>query len=452
MLGQSGMVGNLRTSDLLQGLILILFCFPLFFQLSGAIFIAEDLIFDSQGSLLRLPLPLAAAVCFVGIALLLRLGSSYFGMGFVFSLFMLMMLSAIYSSRRSEGTVELAKFIHLVQFLLPSFALVLGSLYLRPASVYLSIQAIFLYILAIIIPLEVMATISNGNILAARLYVFSLYQHFQYLPVIFLGLYFFVAVSFYKKSHLRNAVLVLAPLMGIYIAQSISVTTLALAIYGSIVLIWALRKKNVSRYAFSLIALALIAYLAYNPIVKDTKAYAAKFLQNERSETTSEVVSATETGISIQQLEDSTFWHKLQRSLPKNVRDRIDYWQFYGSEITSDWGVFLFGQKSRPDRNKYPSAHNYYLDLTYNFGAISLLPFIYLILVTIRRCKPVVANPETLPDIVMLAALVAFIVLVDNSLKVGFSQPYPGMMMFFIWGLLFTRLSSGDDVGPDKSR
>ena len=96
MLGQLRKVGNVRTSDLLQGLILFLFCFPLFFQLSGAIFTGEASVFDSQGSLLRIPLPLASVICFVGIALLLRLGSSYFGTGFVFSLFMLMMLSAIY--------------------------------------------------------------------------------------------------------------------------------------------------------------------------------------------------------------------------------------------------------------------------------------------------------------------------------------------------------------------
>jgi len=404
-------------------------------------------------------------------------------MGFVFSIFMLMMLSAIYTTSRSEGTVELAKFIHLVQFLLPSFALVLGSLYLRPASIYLSIEAIVLYILAIIIPLEVLATISHGHILSSRLYGFSLYQHFQYLPVVFLGFYFFAAASFYKSSYLRHIVLFLAPWMGVYIAQSLSITAIGLAIYGSIVLVWLVGKKNAFRYALSLLILALITYLIYAPFARSTAAYSGKFIedsrveliggkfiedsrseligevididelrttekfdQNSQSGTTGEVIDIVKFGTTDRLLEDKMNRSNLQLLLPKNMRKRLSYWYFYGFAMLESPEVFAFGHNSRPDRNKYPSAHNYYLDLIYNFGAISLLPFAYLIFVSIKRCSSVITNRKASPDVVMLAALVAFFVFIDNFLKVGFGQPYPGMMMFFFWGLLFARVSGHENA------
>ena len=39
-----------------------------------------------------------------------------------------------------------------------------------------------------------------------------------------------------------------------------------------------------------------------------------------------------------------------------------------------------------------------------------------------------------------LAAIVLFLVVIDNSLKVGLRQPYPGILTFFLWGLLLARL------------
>jgi tetrahydromethanopterin S-methyltransferase subunit E len=32
--------------------------------------------------------------------------------------------------------------------------------------------------------------------------------------------------------------------------------------------------------------------------------------------------------------------------------------------------------------------------------------------------------------------------MVDSNLKVGLRQPYPGMMMFFLWGILISMLES----------
>lgn len=432
--------GQLKSQGLMQAVILFLFCFPLFFQLSGTIFTATDAVYDSQGSLLRIPLPIASVVCFIGIAMSLRLGNSYFGTGFVFSFFVLMVLSAIVSTSRSGEAVILAKFIHLVQFVLPSFALILGCLYKKPVSDYLRVEAILLYMLMIIIPLEVIATINSGNVLSARLFFFSLYQHFQYLPVVFCGFYFLAVTAFYQTAYLRLLVVILAPFMGAYIAQSISVSTMLLAIYGSVIMSWLLYRKGAIRFAIFLIVLASAAYLVQASQVRNTKAYDAKFGQIHQIEALGVAGEASHTEIGDRNVTDNDFLERISQSLPKNLRHRLSYWRFYIPEIIESPKLLLFGHASRPDRNKYPSAHNYYLDLVYNFGLIALLPFLYLLVVSIRGSWQAVKADNVSSDLTMLVALVAFYVGIDNFFKVGFSQPYPGMMMFFLWGLLLIRI------------
>jgi hypothetical protein len=227
-----------------QALILFLFLFPLFFQLSGSIFSSPDLYFLSQGKILLIPIPLASIICFIGLAHLLRLENRHFGMGVVFALFMLMMLSIIISTG-GEGKAELAKFVLLVQFILPLFSLVLGGLYLEPKSAYLSFEAVALYVLLLVIPLEVVATIvQGGDVLTPYLYFFSLYQHLEYLPAIFVGLYFLALAFSYQKRGLRYLVLFLAPWLGCYLAASMSLSGLILTLYASIVAIWGLYKKK----------------------------------------------------------------------------------------------------------------------------------------------------------------------------------------------------------------
>ena len=93
-----------------------------------------------------------------------------------------------------------------------------------------------------------------------------------------------------------------------------------------------------------------------------------------------------------------------------------------------------------PDRTKYPSAHNYYLDFSYNFGVAPLLPLLSLLgLTLIGVCRKWQVMRKSAP-LLGLAVTVLFIVLVDNSFKVGMRQPYPGILTFFLWGLLLTQL------------
>jgi len=453
MLGQPDKRGNVKSMDWLQACVLFLFCFPLFFQLSGSIFTAPDAVFDSQGSLLRIPLPISSVFCFIGIALFLRSGNSHFGTGYVFSFFMSMMLSVLVSTSQNKGGVELTKFIHLVQFVLPFFALVLGGLYLTPKSRYLHFEAIVLYVLAIIIPLEVTATIIGGNTLSAKLYFFSLYQHFQYLPVIFCGFYFLAATCFYEKGSLRNLVVLLAPCMGVYLAQSLSITALIFAIYGSVVMLGVLYSQQAVRLALLLISLALVAYLIYTPLVQETRAYSAKFGQNTQIKTLDDAGNMVDIGVTEKanrKGEDEILATSMSQSLSRSLDQRYGYWSFYTSEIMTSPKQIIFGHAVRLDKSRFPGAHNYYLELAYNFGVISLLPFLYLIIISIYRFREALRPNNNSPGLIMLAALVAFFVFVDNFFKAGFSQPYPGMMMFFLWGVLLTRLNVIDKASRQE--
>ena len=98
----------------------------------------------------------------------------------------------------------------------------------------------------------------------------------------------------------------------------------------------------------------------------------------------------------------------------------------------------MFGHADPISREITTSAHNYYLDLIYNFGAISALPILVLLAYTILllwRCR------KKLDEAVgWTAAVVLFLVVIDNNLKVTLRQPYPGIFTFFLWGLLIQQL------------
>lgn len=431
-----------------QALVLFLFLFPLFFQLSGEIFTSSQMDYDSQGNIALLPLPIAAFVCLIGIVLFLRLEKNNFGVGFIFSLFMLLVLGSIVATGGEQEIVVLAKFIHLMQFVIPPMAFVLGHLYLQPRSEYLGFESLALLVLLIVIPLQVYATLENNHVLAPNLFLFSLYQHFQYLPVIFIGLYLLTAATYLRYSLQRILVMLLTPIMGIYLAQTLSVAAALLAVSGFALLLWSGFQLRQGKFALILALLFFTPCLAYLPVVQNTAAYMAKF--EGYAEPVEDSTAPIDRDIAQNRaLRDAPVKASPAPSrtdlldIPGLVTSRLQYWRFHLDGILENPRVFLFGHAKRPDRDRFPSAHNYYLDLTYNFGVVSLLPFLFIIFSSLRKCFAVVFGPGGVnPGLLMHMFLVAFFVFIDNSLKVGFRQPYPGMIMFFLWGVLFVRVNS----------
>lgn len=446
------LAANLRSGlnrDRIQAVILSLFFFPLFFQLAGRIF-REEQFFRSEGKLLLLPLPLASIFCYVGIALLLRLDRRHFGMGFVFAFFMAMMLSTIMSTGEFDD-LALARFILLIQFILPVFALVLGRLYIAPASEHLRFEALILYVLLLIVPLQMVATIIQGDVhLASYLYAFSLYQHFQYLPVVFTAFYLLALGSFYDHPRLRYWLVFLTLWMGAYLAASIAMTAILLAVSGMILFVFLLARRRHTPYALLIGFLLVASFVAYFGLNDQSGYYGWKF--GQAIELSDENFAAyLQVKDSYSKLIEGTFFE----SLPRNLKERLLYWWFFADGIFDSWHEFAFGHGVRPDRNIFPSAHNYYIDLVYNFGVLSLIPIGFLVLGTGYRIQRTLQRERLATETLILVFLVAFFVFVDNSLKVAFRQPYPGMMMFFFWGVLLSRLSDISDEpesGNDVSR
>jgi hypothetical protein len=127
-------------------------------------------------------------------------------------------------------------------------------------------------------------------------------------------------------------------------------------------------------------------------------------------------------------------------SYPQNIRERFIHWKFYGSGIVESTRTFFFGHPRPPDRAIHPSAHNYYLDIIYNYGFIAIIPLIgllsYLIFSIIKFREHVFSDRKYM--IYIFAIFIVFIL--ENSLKVGLRQPYPGIFSFFILGLFQARL------------
>ena len=124
--------------------------------------------------------------------------------------------------------------------------------------------------------------------------------------------------------------------------------------------------------------------------------------------------------------------------LPVNVQNRLADWALYSNGISESGRTLLFGHSEPPPREVKTSAHNWYLDFVYNFGLVPLVPLLALIVYTawlFFRSRKTLQGQTW-----WLAALVAFMVLVDSNFKVTLRQPYPGIFAFFIWGLLLTRL------------
>ena len=410
----------------IQSWVLFFICLPVFFQLSGRIFNAKDFIFDTQGSLLLVPLPISVIACYLGLALLVRFDFVKITASFVFAIFLLMLLST-FAVASTDNQIQLDKTILLIQFILPVFGIVLGQSYREPKKLLLRYEAIFFYIIAIIVPLELIASWNQKHlILLPHIYFFSVHQHLQYIPVISICLYFLAIATLYEQSVARKLLFFVAPFIGMYAVASLSMLAILITVLGSLLTVIILWQKGSGRFAFILAMLLIVPLSLYGLAIKTDPNFAHKFQVLFKS----------------QQADNHA--QTLAQALP-NLGDRLHYWKYYLKGILENPKVFFLGHEKRPDRAKFPSAHNYYLDLVYNFGLIALVPFLVLITYTIIQLKNRLRNGPVPLDLIALALLVLFFVLVDNSLKVGFRQPYSGIIMFFLWGVLLARLSPQTD-------
>lgn len=386
--------------------------FPLFFQLSGDIYNSQEAVVDSGGMLNRLPLPLSILASLGGIFVLkdnYRRASLAFK---VAGAMLLMMLISLFLAGENLS-IDKRKVILLAQFMLPVAGLVLGQMVIDEEK---AIPKAFLGVLLLIVPAQLTAGWIQGHFtLTHYLYVFSIYQHFQYVPLI-LVCAFVIAMMSLWNSH-RKVFYFLTPMMAIYVVASFSM--LAIFAYAAFLVSFGVSKLRDREGRAETLAISVVAFicmLSYFAIMKNSHSpnliYDPQFVGKVQTITSGE--------------------------MPRNVEDRLADWKLYGSGIIESGRTVLLGHPAPLPREVKSSAHNWYLDIAYNFGLISWLPTLLLVGYTsfLLWQKRVSLPAETL----WLAIIVFYLIVVDSNLKVTLRQPYPGIFAYFLWGMLLSVL------------
>lgn len=376
---------------------------PIFFQLKGGLFTSTQIVFSSEGVLSQLPLPFSIFACYLGLAAFGGYSQVRRSLLAFFFLYLGMLLSVLLN-----GVPTGERLILLVQYLLPVAALVMGEQFCqRPQAVPILSKAAAC-VLWLVVPIQLVSSWQLGHgYLSPHLYLFSIYQHLQYVPALFVGLFWFVVFE-----------------------RSVQRTSVSLWLLGFLMAIYVVKSQSMAAMLFMALAMC---------------GYALRYLRSGGLKVFGfVVVIALGGGVGIEDMSGRpSFEEKFSlgsQLLPTNALQRGDYWAFYADKVLDGGAEFLLGHGEPVDRERYPSAHNYYLDLLYNFGLLGLLPLMGLIIYTGLKVACCFSTVWRQPALLGLLGVVAFWVLVDNSLKVGLRQPYPGILIFFFWGILLTLL------------
>ena len=273
-----------------------------------------------------------------------------------------MLISLIFASESLD--IERRKLVIAAQFLLPTIALVLGHL-VRDEGKNIIPRA-FMWVLLLVVPFQLFATWwQDTMMLTQNLFLFSIYQHFQFVPIIFVIAYSLVMVHLWGRY--KGLLRFLTVTMGIYAIASGSFITIAL--YGGFVLLFFL--QNIWRLSSG----RLMAFLVFGIGIVSVVVFASLYY-NFAKKSISRFGDAGAYVVKFQNL--------LEGKMPSNVEERLADWKLYGNEITMNTRTLVFGHAEPLPREVRTSPHNWYIDLVYNFGLIALLPVVALILYTGR--------------------------------------------------------------------
>lgn len=431
---------------------------PIFFQINGGIFRDSSMTYDSGGILNSLPIPVAVFACYFGVLFIGKYREAYKSLCFVFFSIIAMLMASFIATDNQQNEI-MTKLIFLLQYVLPMIAIVLGQLYgSENESLETMYKALF-YVIVILIPVQLLSTLLRGTFyLSPYVYVFSIYQHLQYVPLILVSAYLLAMFGLWHSDIMRRIILVFMPLVGVYAVASHSISSMILLVFGvlGLAVYNYLRRERYKVLALNLVIVLLLFACciffgnSHNGYVlwgtKDTG-----YLYFGRSlvpgiandfDTTWQKYGI----LKINQLPESQLNHvRLKDNKTKvtditNISSRTAYWKYYIEKSLSSAKVFMFGSSEKPDRSKITSAHNYYLDLLHSFGFISVLPLLAMVVITVSMMMENILGIIQSAELCCLVLVTMYLLFISNSLGVGLRQPYPGIFTFFIWGILIARL------------
>ena len=423
VLKTEGVSAHTGLARIVQWVVAFAIIAPVFLQLKGAIFRSPEHVYDWGGNLALLPLPVSLFVCFPAIVFFQAFKSNKWLPAYIFAMSGLMLSGAVLIG----GSGLRDKIILALQYLLPYWGLVLGEFSDVLLDFPVKLAKAFLLVVSFVIPFQLAVSIFGGSPrILPDLYLFSVYNNLQYAPVVLISGFIFSLFAIYEER--RKWFAFLLPALFLYSGMSWSISASFLLFSGT-ALFLLLRKPG--RVFILAAGVGLVLFVSYGAFLKHTGfTYKFKFLAGSSSMPAATAVPQQEPAPR----------HVILTLLP-NLEERLDIWKYFSDRlISTDVRHFLVGSESVPDRSKIPSAHNYYLDMLYNWGFLSLSLFISLVWYTAvkvwRNRAAVVASHGLLG----LSLVVMFLVLLDNLIKVGLRQPYPGIFTFFLWGLLISQL------------
>lgn len=205
----------IKRQDLILWIVGVGLIFPLFFQLSGRIYNSVHPVIDSGGIIKQLPLPVSLLVCYGCLLLLL---ANYRRASLAFKVVVSMALCMAVSAVLPGFRIEPRKIILAMQVLLPMAGLILGQLIEDKNKI---IPKAFLGVLILIVPAQLIVGWLRGNIgLTHDLYFFTIYQHFQFVPLIFVCGYSYSVSSLWTEY--KKVFYLLTPFMYVYSVASLS--------------------------------------------------------------------------------------------------------------------------------------------------------------------------------------------------------------------------------------
>lgn len=385
--------------------------FPLFFQFRGGIYRSVQLQLDSGGVLATLPLPISIPVCIVALALMVRrLDRAGLALAIVAGV---VVTSLISLWAAGDGTTPpQRKLIMAAQVILPLSGLLLGQLVEDRSRI---VARAFLFVLSVVVPVQLAATWLQGEErITHYLYLFSIYSHWQYVPVVFVSAFAYALTSLWDEH--KRWLCMMSIAMFAYVTRSFSFLTIvpfaALVTVFFAGRLWQHRATKQARVLpmilVILVVLGSVTHFARTGSQSDSGLFMGKFAE------------------------------LAEGRLPGNIEERFNDWKFFGAGIIESPKTILVGHSQPMPREIRTSPHNWYLDVAYTFGVVALLPVLILVGYTGHLCWA--QRKRLSAQTWWLAAVVFFLVLIDSNFKVTLRQPYPGIFAFFMWGLLMSRL------------
>ena len=314
---------------------------------------------------------------------------------FVTLSFFIALTSLTYTDR-----INFFNFVNLLQFYIPLIAIVCGEIIGSNEKLNSKFMKYFFIVVSIVMLLQIIFTIFyETNSLNPNIFLFYIYQSEQYSSLAIILIFFiFIQRQIIKYQSIYSYKIYLPfflLLLYVYLSKNLLIY-LYLIFYISFLAI-IIKKYLVPKIIFVAISLFLL-YYSYDKITFDIDTF---------------------------------------------LKYKINYYQTYYLEITKNINNFLFGSNAVGELyNNISGIFNYYLDFIYNFGFLAITPLFALIFLTIRNTyktrKLLILDKYNLS----LFLIILIILFIDSFLKVSLKQPYIGIIIYFIWGVYYSRIKN----------